>query len=94
MAQLRVVPKKVMEVLRKLDLADGSVLIGEDTLESFPEDVRRKLNEADGEEFPYEFGGEPDYVFDIIGSPNHYAVEAILEYLNGNGDWDSEGGEG
>lgn len=74
MAQVRIVPKKDMEILNKyLSGEDGVVLIPEDFAN------KRNLNSLDGEHNRfYAYAGDPDIYVDVVKSDSH----TFMHYLN------------
>lgn len=82
MTKLLIVPSNDWDVLKKyLGASDGGVvLLPKPVLDKMPSEAQTALRELNGEELDsYDFGGEPDLAVDIISSPEHYAVDCLIE---------------
>lgn len=87
MATIRVVPKSDWEVIQKyFSEGCGAILLPEPCLEKYyPEAMAKALIDKDGEEVDYDFGGDPDFMVDIVSAPSHWAIDKLME---GEGDSD------
>ena len=81
MATMKIVPQKDWEILNKYLLGTGSagvILVKEETVADLPEKHRFFLQENDGGDFDYDFGGDADLWVDVAVTPGHHFFETIF----------------
>lgn len=76
MGRVRLPSEKEWEILMEY-LQDSVILVSP----QFAEKLGDKSQELDGLCLPYDFGGEPDIVVDVVTNEQHYAAREILEAM-------------
>lgn len=90
MAVLKIVPDEHYKVfMQYLSNDTGVILLSENTLKKFSQDAQAKLRAIEkGGSVDYHFGGEPDYLVDIITSESSYAYQELVDTISDGRDVD------
>ena len=79
MVKFCVVPEADWAIIRQYLDESGAVLVPEHVVEQLDAKQQKKLRELEEEGYVnYDFGGEPETVFDTILSPSCYAASTLL----------------
>ena len=79
MATMRIVPKEHWDILQEyLAVPGGVVLIQEDVLAALSEEQKTFLQENDGGDTDYDFGGDADLWVESVTTKNHYFFSDVF----------------
>ena len=83
MATMRIVPKAHWDILQEyLAVPSGVVLIREDVLDTMTDEQKAFLQENDGGETNYDFGGEADLWVETVITKDHYFFGSVFPEPN------------